>query len=68
MYIIRAKIEGSVLPMHHGILAGKQDGGCTEDSIDACTNVVGNSCNLATESNKPLIHRDNSLRKVNYSL
>ena len=51
--------------MNHGILGGKQDGGCTEDSIDACTNVVGNSCNLAPESNKPFIHRDNSLRKVN---
>ena len=49
--------------MHYGILAGSQDGGSTEDSIDACSNVVGNSCNLATESNKPLIHRDNSLRK-----
>ena len=35
-----------------------------EDSIGACTNAVGNSCNLATESNKPLIHRDNSLKKV----
>ena len=35
------------------------------DSIDACTNVVGNFCNLATESNKPLIHRDNSLKKSN---
>ena len=35
------------------------------DSIDACTNVAGNSCNLATESDKLLIHRDNSLRKVN---
>ena len=46
-------------------VAGKQDGGCTKDSIDARTNVVGNSCNLATESNKPLIHRHNSLRKVN---
>ena len=31
----------------------------------ARTDVVGNSCNLATESNKPLIHRDNSLKKVN---
>ena len=51
--------------MHHGMLAGKRDGGFTEDSIDACTNVVGNSCNLATESNKLFIHRDNSLRKVN---
>ena len=51
--------------MYRGILAGKQDGGYTEDSTDACTNVVGNSCNLTTESNKPLIHRDNSLRKVN---
>ena len=26
------------------------------DSIDACTNVVDISCNLATESNKPVIH------------
>ena len=51
--------------MHHGILAGKQCGGCTDDSIDACTNVVGISCNFATESNRPIIHRDNSLRKVN---
>ena len=34
-------------------------------SIDACTNVVGNSCNLATELNIPLIDRDNSSRKVN---
>ena len=52
--------------MYHGILARKQDGGCMEDSIDACTNVVGNSCNLANESNKPLFHRDNSLiRRVN---
>ena len=51
--------------MHRGILAGKPDGGCTEDSIDTRTNVVGNSCNFATESNKPLIHRHNSLRKVN---
>ena len=51
--------------MHHGILGGKQDGGCTEDNIDAFTYVVGNSCNLVTESSKPLIHRDNSLRKVN---
>ena len=30
-----------------------------------CVNVVGNSCVLGTESIKPLIHRDNSLRKVN---
>ena len=51
--------------MHHGILAGKQDGGSTEYSIDACTDVVGNSCNLATESNKLLNHRDNSLMKIN---
>ena len=51
--------------MHFGILAEKQDGGCPDDSIHARSNVVGNSCNLATESNKPLIHRDNSLRKVN---
>ena len=35
---------------------------------DACTNVVTNSCNLATESNKLLIHRENSLRKVNLTL
>ena len=41
------------------------DGGCTEDIIDAYTNMVGNSCNLAIESNKPLIHRDNSSRKLN---
>ena len=33
----------------------------------ACTNVVDNSCNLATESNIPLIYRDNSLRKVNFT-
>ena len=33
--------------------------------MDACTNVVGNSCNLATESNKPLTHRDNSLMNEN---
>ena len=32
---------------------------------DACTTMVENSCNLATESKKPLYHRDNSLRKVN---
>ena len=34
-------------------------------------NVAGNSCNLATESSKPLIHRlrySNSLRKVNLML
>ena len=30
-----------------------------------CVNVVGNSCDLGNESIKPLIHRDNSLRKVN---
>ena len=59
------KIEGHFLPMLNGMLAEKQNGGCPEDSIDACTNVVGNSCNLASESNKPLIHRDNSLEKVN---
>ena len=58
-------IEGYFLSMYYGILAEKQDGGCTEDSIDARSNVVGNSCNLVTESNKPLIHRDNPLRKVN---
>ena len=34
-------------------------------SDDSCTIVFSNSFNLATESNKPLIHRDNSLRKVN---
>ena len=51
--------------MHHGILAGKQDGGWTEDSVDACTNLVGNSYNLASESNKPLNHRDDCLRKIN---
>ena len=51
--------------MHHGILAGKQDGGCMEESIDAYTNVVGNSCNLATESNKPLFQRVNSLKNAN---
>ena len=35
-----------------------------KDSIDTRTNVVGNSCNFATESNKTLIHRDNALKKV----
>ena len=40
------KIEGYFLPMHDGKLSRKQDGGCMEDSI-------------ATESNKPLICRDN---------
>ena len=40
------KIEGYLLPMHDGKLSRKQDGGCMEDSI-------------ATESNKPLICRDN---------
>ena len=34
-------------------------------SIDACTNVAVNSCNLATELNMPLIDRDNSSKKVN---
>ena len=28
-------------------------------------NVVGNSCDLATESIKPIIHGDKSLKKVN---
>ena len=32
--------------LNHGILATKQDGGCTLERIDACANVVGNSCNL----------------------
>ena len=32
---------------------------------DACTNVVGNSYNLAIESKKPLIHGDTSFKKVN---
>ena len=27
-----------------------------EDSISACTNVIGNSCNVKKESKKPLIH------------
>ena len=40
--------------------SGKQDGGCKEDGIEV---VVVNSCNLATESNKSLIHLDNSLKK-----
>ena len=38
-----------------------------KDSIDTRTtrtNVVGNSGNLTTESNKTLIHRDNALKKV----
>ena len=43
--------------MRHGILAEKQDGGCTEDSIDPY--------NLPSESNKPLNHRDDCLRKIN---
>ena len=46
-------------------VADKQEGGCTKDSIHAYTNVVANPCILATELNKPLIHRDNSLKKVN---
>ena len=45
--------------------AKKQDGGCTEDRFDVRTNVVSTSCNLASESKKPLIHRDNSLTKIN---
>ena len=41
------------------------EGECTENSIDVCTDVVGNSCNLATKSNKPFIRRDKPLKKVN---
>ena len=51
--------------MHDGILAGKQDGGCTKESIDSCTNVAGNSCHLAIKSNKPLTYRDNYPNKAN---
>ena len=46
-------------------VADKQEGGCTKDSVHAYNNVVANSCILATELNKPLIHGDNSLKKVN---
>ena len=61
MYIIRVTFYVCIMGYHQK----NKMAAAVEDRIDAHTHVVGNYCKLATESIKPLIHRDNSSRKAN---